>query len=111
MVVSASIRSPIYQQLASREFQALQLVGYTEADFVTSETYGDSFISGFVEGGEFYALISIKASDQSHVTDIAASLSVNIDKGVAAVSGTGDGSYQKNEALKDATTTIRYVDL
>ena len=38
------------------------------ADF--TKTYGDSFISGFQEGGQFYAIVSIRALDSSQKTDI-----------------------------------------
>lgn len=39
--------------------------GVVPGDF--TEVYGDSFISGFQEGGEFNALISIKKSDTSNI--------------------------------------------
>lgn len=37
-----------------------------------TEVYGDTFISGFQEGGEFNAVISIKVKDKNQVENIKA---------------------------------------
>lgn len=37
-----------------------------------TEVYGDSFISGFLEGGEFNALVSMKVLNKAKKTDIEA---------------------------------------
>ncbi|KAJ7219817.1 hypothetical protein B0H12DRAFT_978585, partial [Mycena haematopus] len=41
-----------------------------------NRVYGDSFISGFIEGGEFNALISIKLNDRSQAKQIKGNLEV-----------------------------------
>lgn len=61
-------------------------------------------------GGEFYALISIKAKSTDSITKIAAQLSVEIQKGPVEVSGGGAGDFSKSEAMKDSTTSIRQVN-
>ena len=57
------------------EFNSIKNVG--ETDF--ARVYGDSFISGLVEGGEFNALVSIKLKDKSKKDDISGSLQVKLD--------------------------------
>lgn len=44
--------------------------GLAPADF--TRVYGDSFISGFQEGGEFTAIISIRAKDRTQANTIKA---------------------------------------
>jgi hypothetical protein len=78
------------------------------ADFNT--LYGDSFISGFIEGGEFNALISVKLQDQDKDLNIKGALTASANFGVAQGDIHAEGSYDKNEALQNADTTIRLYD-
>lgn len=52
----------------------------TSAQF--TEIYGDSFISGFQEGGQFYAIVSIRALDSSKKTEIKATANLALTVGV-----------------------------
>ena len=52
----------------SYEFQRLDNVPSSKF----TDVFGDCFISGFLEGGEFNALISIKVLDKSRINDIKA---------------------------------------
>ena len=62
----------------------------SEADF--TRVYGDSFISGFTEGGEFNALVSIKFEDRDNAKKIGGDLKVEIDKKAFKVAGTATES-------------------
>ena len=46
------------------------------------DIYGDSFVSGFLEGGEFNGLVSMKVLNQAKKTDIAAAAKVALTAGV-----------------------------
>lgn len=67
-----------------------------------TEVYGDTFISGFLEGGEFMGLVSIKVHDSSKVQDIKAQLEISF----SAVQAKGAGSYLDQNITKDAETSI-----
>ncbi|CAK5267431.1 unnamed protein product [Mycena citricolor] len=71
-----------------------------------NRVYGDSFISGFTEGGEFNALISIKLKDRSKTKEIKGDLEVNMN--FSAVSVSGKGALEKKDASKgiEGETTI-----
>lgn len=43
-----------------------------------TEVYGDCFISGFLEGGEFSAIISIKVYDKSKISEVKAAAEVDL---------------------------------
>jgi hypothetical protein len=67
-----------------------------------TDIYGDTFISGFVEGGEFVGVVSMKVKDSSKVQDIKAQLEV----GFSAVQAKGSGSYIDQGFAKDTETSI-----
>ena len=71
-----------------------------------TRVYGDSYISGFIEGGELDAVISIKTTDRSHAMDIKASLEANFGKGVAGGSVNAAFGMNKSTAFNSSETTI-----
>ncbi|KAF7324485.1 Major facilitator superfamily MFS-1 [Mycena kentingensis (nom. inval.)] len=73
-----------------------------------TNVYGDSFISGFLEGGEFNALISIKAKEKSAVQKIMGQLQVNLAfaGGAVQVAGTAAGGKDSVNTKIDGETTI-----
>lgn len=73
-----------------------------------TDIYGDSFISGFLEGGEFNALLSIKVSNKEKVKDIKGSLSLNLEKAGFGIKGEASGEYKNEEFIKGSETSIRY---
>ena len=76
----------------------------TPAEF--TKIYGDSFISGFQEGGQFYAIVSIKALDSSKKTEIAASAHLALSVGVGSVEAQGDVALAKAELQKNSEVNI-----
>ena len=76
---------------------------------ILSDLTGDCFISGFTEGGEFSAIISIKVSDKSKVSAVKAAAEAEI--AIPAVPGMEVGASSKMERAKsdvweDTETTI-----
>ena len=68
--------------------------------------YGDSFISGFIEGGEFNALVSIKLKDRSTAKDISGQLKIQLDLKAVSVEGEAKGGVKKENKNIDGETTI-----
>ncbi|EMD85057.1 hypothetical protein COCC4DRAFT_31650 [Bipolaris maydis ATCC 48331] len=71
-----------------------------------TEIYGDSFISGWEEGGELNALISVKVNDKSKITTIKGALEAEL--GTPALSGAikGEGGLDKKATETSTETTI-----
>jgi hypothetical protein len=67
-----------------------------------ADTYGDTFISGFLEGGEFVGIVSIKCNDTSKVQDIKAQLEI----GFSAVQAKGAGGYVDSNLAKGTETSV-----
>lgn len=84
------------------EFSPIE--GLPDSEF--NRVYGDSFVSGFIEGGEFYALVSIKLKDRSKSKEIRGQLEVHMN--FTAVSVAGEGKLEKTDASSsiDGETTI-----
>lgn len=71
-----------------------------------TEVYGDSFISGFLEGGEFNALVSVKLKDKSKIRDFGGGLSVDLAFTGLSVTGSAEGKKVTGESSTDTETTI-----
>lgn len=74
-----------------------------------TDVFGDCFISGFTEGGEFSAIVSIKVSDKSKVSAVKAAAEAEI--AIAAAPGLSVGTKNsldksKSDVWDDTETTI-----
>ena len=74
-----------------------------------TQVYGDCFISDFLEGGEFQAIISIKINDKSKLNQVKEA--VDFQLSVPPVSGLDIGAGEKvdsrhTEAFRNTETTI-----
>lgn len=67
------------------------------------KSYGDGFISGWVKGGEFNAIVSMVTKDTDSVEHIKASLSVQM----TAFQGEGQGGFDKTSS--DALSEVNYA--
>ncbi|EXL96786.1 hypothetical protein ACKRZS_005818 [Fusarium odoratissimum] len=87
-----------------RQFNAIDGVWNT-GKFM--KVYGDCYISGFIEGGELDAIVSVKITDKSTESDIKAALEASFGQGNAA-GGKLNASFNldKTNALKNCETTI-----
>ena len=86
------------------EFKTLE--GLKPEDFTA--VFGDCFISGFLEGGEFSAIISIKVHDKSKVSEVKLAAEATLVVGPSPVSVDGGASFDKSKknVLNDTETTI-----
>ncbi|KAF7627955.1 hypothetical protein AFLA_003323 [Aspergillus flavus NRRL3357] len=71
-----------------------------------TEVYGDSYISGFLEGGEFNALLSIKLNNKENATKVKGALSVELSKAGFGISGQAEGDFNKSEIAQNSETSI-----
>ena len=74
-----------------------------------TDVFGDCFISGFTEGGEFSAIVSIKVSDKSKISAVKAAAEAEI--AIAAAPGLSVGTKNsldrsKSDVWDDTETTI-----
>ncbi|OQE13686.1 hypothetical protein PENFLA_c044G03126 [Penicillium flavigenum] len=86
-------------------FNALSNVSAADRNRFTN-IYGDCFVSGFLEGGEFNALLTVKVADKSKVKEIKGALSLSLEKGGFGISGEAAGGYDAAEILKHSETSI-----
>ncbi|KAF2264615.1 hypothetical protein CC78DRAFT_532991 [Lojkania enalia] len=103
-VVSVIVNNDAHAQIEEMEFQdipGLPLNRFTEV-------YGDSFISGFAEGGEFNAVISIKLNDRSKHKAVKQAVDVQLAVGPPTLEISASESIDKEhaEALKNTEITI-----
>ncbi|KKY19401.1 hypothetical protein UCDDS831_g05370 [Diplodia seriata] len=73
-----------------------------------TDVYGDAFISGFLEGGEFSAVISIQVADRSRLRRVKQAVDLALAVGPSPVSIGAQESVDKNhaEVLQDTEITI-----
>lgn len=84
-----------------------QIQGVDPADF--TEVYGNCFISGFLEGGEFSSIISVRANQKSNIAAVKAAVEAHI--AIPALPGLSAGTTdkidkEKADLLKDCEVTI-----
>ncbi|KAG9242249.1 hypothetical protein BJ878DRAFT_516481 [Calycina marina] len=83
--------------------QIREIEGISPAD--VTEVYGDTFVSGFIEGGEFTALLSVKVDGEHDLPAVKQALETlfnNLENGEP-----DSGQYDMQKLLLDATTTTR----
>ncbi|KAK3380773.1 hypothetical protein B0T24DRAFT_655980 [Lasiosphaeria ovina] len=71
-----------------------------------ASVYGDSFISGFQEGGEFIAVISVKAKDRKKAVSIKADAAINFTKESFSLDINGELVKTDNTFLEENETTV-----
>ncbi|CAI6321109.1 unnamed protein product [Periconia digitata] len=73
-----------------------------------TEVYGDSFISGFMEGGQFNAIISVKLSDKSKYKSVKQAVDVQLAVGPPTLEiGASEAvSKEHSEALRNTEISI-----
>jgi len=77
----------------------------TKDDF--KQVFGDSFISGFVEGGEFNALVSMKILNKSKKTDIQAEAKVALTAGPVNIEAQASVGIARTNIETNTETTIQ----
>ena len=72
-----------------------------------TKVYGDCFISGFLEGGEFNALISMKVLNKAKKTEIQAEAKVALTAGTVELSAEANVNIAKTNISTNTETTIQ----
>ncbi|KAF2092679.1 hypothetical protein NA57DRAFT_49839, partial [Rhizodiscina lignyota] len=99
-VVSVKVNNAGKDESESLEFVPID--GLPAGRF--TEVYGDCFISGFLKGGEFSAVISISVHDKSKLSRVKQALDVQLAVGPSLVSVGGRESFEKdNQELLEGT--------
>ncbi|KAF1924819.1 uncharacterized protein M421DRAFT_271364 [Didymella exigua CBS 183.55] len=71
------------------------------------EVYGDSFVSGFVEGGEFNALVSMKILNKAKKTDIQAEAKIALTAGTVQIEAEANVGIARANIETNTETTIQ----
>ena len=71
------------------------------------QVYGDSFISGFLEGGEFNALVSMKILNKAKMTDIKAEAKVAFTAGPIDNTAEANVGIARSNIETNTETTIQ----
>lgn len=71
------------------------------------QVYGDSFISGFLEGGEFNALVSMKILNKAKMTDIKAEAKVAFTAGPMDITAEANVGIARSNIETNTETTIQ----
>jgi hypothetical protein len=69
--------------------------------------YGDSFISGFVEGGEFNAIVSMKVHNKAKLLDIKAEAKVALTTGPVDITAEANVGIARTNLEMNTETTIQ----
>lgn len=104
-MVSVKVTNESPSEQESMEFQPIEAIPPQRF----TQVYGDCFISDFLEGGEFQAVISIKVNDKSKLREV--KQAVDFQLSVPPVPGLDVGGGGKfatgsNEVFKNTQTTI-----
>ena len=67
-----------------------------------TEIYGDTFISGFIDGGELIAIVNVKVRDKSKTTEIKGALQA----GYMGISAKGAADFSTLTASQDTNISI-----
>lgn len=71
------------------------------------EVYGDSFVSGFVEGGEFNAVVSMKILNKAKKTDIQAEAKIALTAGAVQIEAEANVGIARSNIETNTETTIQ----
>ena len=71
------------------------------------KVYGDTFISGFLEGGEFNAIVSMKIHNKAKMTDIKAEAKVALTAGPVDITAEANVGIARSNIETNTETTIQ----
>ncbi|OCK80668.1 hypothetical protein K432DRAFT_327794 [Lepidopterella palustris CBS 459.81] len=101
-MISVKVVNQVIYDYSLTRFQPIS--GLKTTNF--ADVYGDCFISGFQEGGEFTAVISVKAKDADQASSIKANAAVTFTKDKLDLKVKGSFGKDSTEFLKENETTI-----
>lgn len=86
-------------------YNPMRSVAIGSKDF--DRVYGDTFISGFQEGGEFNAIISMKVHNKAKLLDIQAEAKVALTAGPVDITGEANVGIARTNLEMNTETTIQ----
>lgn len=86
-------------------YNPMRSVAIGSDDF--NKVYGDSFISGFLEGGEFNAIISMKILNKAKLMDIKAEATVALTAGPVDITANANVGIARTNVEMNTETTIQ----
>ncbi|KAL9621197.1 MAG: hypothetical protein Q9160_004329 [Pyrenula sp. 1 TL-2023] len=103
-MVSVKVMNEVYPVPTTMTFNAIE--GLTPNRFPA--VFGDSFIAGFIEGGEFTAIISIKCHNKANIRKVKLAAEMQLAIGPSPISVGAASSLDKAhmDSFKDTETTI-----
>ncbi|KAF9766814.1 hypothetical protein IL306_000714 [Fusarium sp. DS 682] len=87
------------------QFNKLRSVDINSDDF--NNVYGDSFISGFVEGGKFNAVVSMKVHNKAKLLDIKAEAKVALTTGPVDITAETNVGIARTNLEMNTETTVQ----
>jgi hypothetical protein len=110
-IKKADINYLVHVKVINQRLTADNVTEFSPIDHVKpgqfTDIYGDCFISGFIEGGEFDAIVSITTADTMKKNGISGSLELSANISGVDVAGKVEGGKDSNSHLTNAKTKIR----
>lgn len=101
-LISVKVVNQVVYDHSLTKFHAIS--GLKTSNF--TDVYGDSFIAGFQEGGEFTAVISVKGKDKTQSDMIKADAAISFTKDKLDLKASGTFGKDSTDFLKENETTI-----
>ncbi|KAM5344892.1 hypothetical protein ACJ41O_010754 [Fusarium nematophilum] len=106
----ADIKYLVHVKVVNQRLVADNISEFAPIDHIDpgqfTEIYGDCFISGFIEGGDFDALVTITTEDTLKKNSISGGLELSANIDAVDVSGSVQGRTDGDSTLKNAQTKI-----
>jgi hypothetical protein len=110
-IKKADINYLVHVKVINQRLTADNVTEFSPIDNVAPgqfiDIYGDCFISGFIEGGEFDAIVSITTADTMKKNGISGELELSANISGVDVAGSVKGAKDSNSHLTNAKTKIR----
>ncbi|CAM1503263.1 Fc.00g080390.m01.CDS01 [Cosmosporella sp. VM-42] len=109
-IKQADIKYLVHVKVTNQRLIADNITEFAPIDNIEpgqfTEIYGDCFISGFIEGGEFDALVTITTEETIKKNSLSGGLELSANFSGLDVSGNAAGGKDDNSTLKNAQTKI-----
>ncbi|RKK69422.1 hypothetical protein BFJ69_g12769 [Fusarium oxysporum] len=112
-IKNADIKYLVHVKVTNQRLIADNITEFAPIDHIEpgqfTEIYGDCFISGFIEGGEFDALVTVTTEETIKKNSLSGGLELGANISGFDVAGKVDGGVENNSNDKKARTKISAV--
>ncbi|KAH7473499.1 hypothetical protein FOMA001_g11835 [Fusarium oxysporum f. sp. matthiolae] len=112
-IKNADIKYLVHVKVTNQRLIADNITEFAPIDYIEpgqfTEIYGDCFISGFIEGGEFDALVTVTTEETIKKNSLSGGLELGANISGFDVSGQVHGGVENNSNDKKARTKISAV--